>query len=90
MSQNQLFLIVGRAKHSQGKDNNVSKMKEFVITELLSYKPPIKCKPARFNEGILTIDYIYLLPYLQDATNHGKKKLTLPSNDWYMNDTRTI
>eukprot|EP01084_Bolivina_argentea_P171004 296278_1 len=56
LSVNDYFVIVvGKGLHSGGKDNKKGKFGEWVVNELLTYKPAIKCKYDENNKGRLIV-----------------------------------
>eukprot|EP01083_Nonionella_stella_P082508 227732_1 len=76
-----LLIVVGVGKHTEGRNNQKGKLKEFLKTELQSWDPPIRCHENKIR-GRVHIHKSDLLPYLQE-NNYAKKLLTAQSKHWY-------
>eukprot|EP01084_Bolivina_argentea_P204135 348563_1 len=85
-----LLFNVGMSKHNFSDTNNMLKLKQFVIKELLTYEPPIRCKKEKNNEGRLCVNKEELASYVNDENNYAMRKLINPSNDWYWDDPTQI
>ena len=84
-SNDGLWVVVGKGKHTPGERKNKFRLRQFIIDELLSWDPPIKCSIHK-TKGMLFIDKEYLLPYTQNDMNYAREKLTIGSDDWYVHN----
>eukprot|EP01084_Bolivina_argentea_P014932 27931_1 len=77
-TQRNLHLVVGSGKHGSGT------LRGFVITELLSYDPPIAAKPHEWDKAVLVVSLKDLQSYLKNKSNIARLRLNIPSNDWFL------
>eukprot|EP01083_Nonionella_stella_P040874 110837_1 len=59
-----LGIIVGKGKHSHGQSTNNANLRTFIMDELLSWNPPIRCQIDSQNKGKLVVPKVELIPYL--------------------------
>ena len=86
IEQKELWIIVGRGKHTDGKRNKRGSLKDFITHELASWNPPIIALSSTTVPGRLYIERKHLEHYLRSEDNYAKQKLTIPSNDWFIPD----
>ena len=74
-----LWIVAGKGLHA-GAPNRKDRLREFIMSELMSWDPAIKAYDS--NPRMLYINKNDILPYLED-NNFAKQRLTEPSNDWF-------
>ena len=87
--QDYVCIVTGKGRHTwtKGKGTGQGAMQKFIIQELLSWDPPINAE-TRWNGGRIWIHKKYFQPYLDNENNYAKRKLCVPSDDWYYDDRR--
>ena len=91
MTKNQMAikLVVGSGKHNlRPIDCTGPNIKQFVLSELAAFDPPIRCEQDPQNEGVLCVNKEDLNPYRGNPTNSARQKLLTPSKHWYWSDSR--
>lgn len=61
--EKEMIVIVGKGKHSPGKESEHSTLGSLISKDLLSWNPPIRCKTFPKNKGKLVIARKDLVPY---------------------------
>eukprot|EP00483_Globobulimina_turgida_P006094 UN06104 len=78
-------IITGVGKHASSKEQS-GKLQQFVINELMSYKPPINCTIDAANYGVLLLNITDLEYYRNNKMNYIRKKIMYASKDWALGD----
>eukprot|EP01084_Bolivina_argentea_P234784 395247_1 len=76
-------VMTGIGKHASSKKES-GKLQKFVMSELMSYNPPIKCTVDHRNKGVLLLDSEDLRYYKKNEMNCIRYKIMYPSGDWFV------
>ena len=81
----EVCIITGIGKHASSEENK-GKLREFVVNELLSYEPPIRCTVHKNNPGRLLLNNSDVRHYRKNKQNYCWQKINNPSNDWKLDE----